>query len=57
MNAKMTVTLAMLWIGAMALLRTPRWIRDARDFISGSTGHNTQPTTGGQGGTGAGKRS
>ena len=54
----MTVTLSMLWIGLMALLRTPRWIRDARDFVSGQTGHGAvaaQPTSGG--GTGAGSRS
>jgi len=35
----MTITLSMLWIGAMALMSTPEWIRAARDFVGQSTGH------------------
>ena len=29
----------MIWIGVMALLSSPEWIRAARDFVSSSTGH------------------
>ncbi|MCR4341884.1 MAG: hypothetical protein NUW01_18565 [Gemmatimonadaceae bacterium] len=42
-GTKMTVTLAMLWIGAMGLASTPAWIRAARDFVSKSTGHAAAP--------------
>ena len=42
---KMVVTLSMVWIGIMALLTVPKWVRDARDFVSGSTGHAPTDTS------------
>lgn len=42
-RSKMTVTLAMVWIGIMGLTATPRWIRSARDFVAKSTGHGAAP--------------
>ena len=41
---KMVVTIAMVWIGIMGFLTMPKWIRDARDFVSESTGHAVTPT-------------
>ena len=38
--SKMTITLSMIYIGAMAVASTPEWIRAARDFVGQSTGHS-----------------
>lgn len=40
---KMTVTISMLWIGAMVLLSNTAWIRAARDFVVNVTGGTSTP--------------
>ncbi len=49
-SQKMTVTLSMIWIGAMALASTPEWIRAARDFITTRSGGAPAAKGGGGGG-------
>ena len=51
--SKMTVTLAMVWIGAMGLLSNPKWLREFSDYVGKVTAHTpTTPTTGRGGNTG-----
>ncbi len=47
---KTTVTLSMLWIGAMVLLSNTAWIRAARDFVTNSTGGTTSSRVNGRAG-------
>lgn len=55
-QAKFIVTLSMIWIGIMAVIQTPEWLRAARDFVVTSTGGkkpaDPAPTSSG-GGSGA----
>lgn len=45
---KTTVTLSMLWLGAMIVASQPGWIRNVLDFVKGST--TTTPTVVSHGG-------
>jgi hypothetical protein len=51
--SKMTVTLSMVWIGAMGLLSNPRWLREFMDYVGKVTAHTPATTTasGGAGGS------
>lgn len=42
-QAKMTVTLSMIFIATMALASTPSWLRAARDFIMTKSGGTAAP--------------
>jgi hypothetical protein len=49
-SQKTTVTLSMLWLGAMIVASQPGWIRNVLGFVTGSTATTTVVTHGGAAG-------